>query len=195
MGKQKYQEKIKRLFKKSPVVSYNSINRVVNTRTNSKQYTKQFVRNLILKNQIKRLVKGFYTVHNDPSLAVFCFKPAYLGLQDALSIHNLWEQETVPVIVTTRKVRTGIREINGSNVLVRKIDKKYFFGIEHIRQGDFYFPVSDIEKTFIDLIYFKQSLDIEIIRDFKEKVDRKRLNSYLKYYPKRIKERILKILI
>lgn len=192
MGREKYQEKIKNLFEKSPVLSYSSINRIINKKKSD--YIKQLIRNLILKNKIKKLTRGCYTIHSDPSLIVFCFKPAYLGLQDALSTYNLWEQETIPVIITTRKIRQGIRIINGSNVLIRRINKKYFFGIEYVKQGEMYFPYSDIEKTFIDMIYFKENLNKETINNFKKMINKKKLNSYLKYYPKLIRKRVLFVL-
>ena len=87
MGKTKYKQKIEDLFKKSPVVDYKSVERIVKDKKNIKQYTKQLIRNLILRGEIKRITKGYYTIHEDTSLAVFCFKPSYLGLQDALSFH------------------------------------------------------------------------------------------------------------
>src|SRR3989338_9032928 len=103
MGKQKYLGKIEELFRKSPVVSFSSIQKYAK----NKEYAKQIIHNLLARDKIKRVTKGFYTVSDNPQLSVFCFKPAYFGLQDALSFHNLWEQETVPIIITTRKVRTG----------------------------------------------------------------------------------------
>ena len=100
MGKEKYQDKIINLFEKSPVVDYSSIKRIIN----NPEYAKQLIRNLVLKKKIKKLTKGFYTKHDEPSLIVFCFKPSYLGLQDSLSMHNLWEQETIPVVITSKKI-------------------------------------------------------------------------------------------
>ena len=194
MGKEKYMRQIEDLFEKSPVVNFSSIARIVRNKKKIKQYTKQLIRNLLLKNKIKRLTKGFYTRYNEITLCVFCFKPAYLGMQDALSIHDLWEQETVPVILTTRKVRPGIRQVMDNNIFIKRISKKYFFGFEYIKYGDFYFPVSDIEKTFIDLIYFNQYLDKEVIKEFKKRINRKKLKEYLKKYPKKIKAKVLKYL-
>ncbi|MBC8500847.1 MAG: hypothetical protein ISS25_02215 [Nanoarchaeota archaeon] len=191
LGKIKYIKDLERLFEKSPVVDVNSIVRLIRNKKNVKQYQKQLIRNLVLKGRIKKLVKGFYTMHNDPSLAVFCIKPSYLGLQDALSFHELWEQETIPVIITTRKVRPGIRKILGSNILIRRIDKKYVFGINYEKQGDFYFPYSDIEKTFIDMIYFKQGISQEVRQEIIKKINMKKLNSYLKVYPKRFRKRFI----
>ena len=192
MGKVKYIGKIRKFFKESPIVSLASLKKFIRKKDND--YIYLIINSLLKKLEIKRIAKGFYTIHEDPSLAVFCFKPSYLGLQDALSFHGLWEQETIPVIITSRKVRNGIRKILDTNVLIRRIDKKYIFGFNYEKQGDFYFPYSDIEKTFIDMIYFKQHLDKETKEEFIKRLDKKKLNSYLKYYPKRFRKMVLKLL-
>ncbi len=190
MGKEKYQKEIERLFKKSPVVTYKSVERIVKDKKDVKQYTKQLIRNLLKKGKIKRITKGHYTIQEDSSLVVFSFKPAYLGLQDALSFHNLWEQETIPVIITTRKVVPGIRKIMGSNVLVRRIKDRYFFGFDYVYSNGIYLPYSDLEKTFIDMVYYKEKLNNETIRNILEKINKKKLRSYLMHYPKRIQKLI-----
>jgi len=188
MGKIKYIDKVRKFFEESPIVSINSLKKFLGK---NKKYIYLLINHLIKRGEIKRLTDGFYSLYDDPSLAVFCFKPAYLGLQNALSIYNLWEQETIPVIITTRKIRTGIRQISGINVLIRRIKKEYFFGFEYIKYGDFYLPVSDIEKTFIDMIHFKQDIDKETLKNFKKRINKPKLKIYLKKYPKRIRERIL----
>lgn len=194
MGKQKYIKDIYKFFEISPVVNYKSIEMLIREKKNIKQYPKQFIRNQIEKGKIKKLVRGFYTIHDNINLSVFCFEPSYLGLQDALSYHNLWEQESILVIITSRKVRQGIRKILGLNVMVRRINKKYFFGFEYMKDGDFYFPYSDIEKTFIDLIYYKQYIDKKTLIEFKKKIDNRKLKNYLKKYPKLIKKRVENVL-
>ena len=193
MGKEKYQKNVESLFEKSPVVRFSSIEKIIKHKKNIRQYTKQLIRNLILKGKIHKLGKGFYTKYDESSLAVFCFD-GYLGLQDALSFHNLWEQETIPVIITANKARQGIRKVLGVNVLIRRIDRKYFFGFDYEKSGDFYFPYSDIEKTFIDMLYFKQPLDRELIKNFKKAIDKKKLKQYLKSYPQRFGERVARAL-
>lgn len=192
MGKIKYIHEIREFFKKSPVVGINSLKKFI-TKKRNVDYVYLIVSNLIKKKEIKRITRGYYTTHEDPSLIVFCFKPSYLGLQDALSIRNLWEQETNPVVITVKKVRQGIRKLFGNNVWLRRIDKKYFFGFDYIKQGDFYYPVSDIEKTFIDMIYFRQVIDKDLLKNFKKRMDIKKLKKYAKRYPKRISYRILKL--
>ena len=194
MGKEKYLKDIENLFKKSPVVNAKSIKNIVNKKKNVKQYTKQLIRNLILKGRIKRITKGFYTSQDNLSVAVFCFKPSYLGLQDALSFHNLWEQETIPVIISARKIRQGIRNMVGNNVLIRRINKKYLFGFDYYNDGGIYLPYSDIEKTLIDMIYFNEKLNKETLNNIKEKINMKKMNLYLKVYPKKFREEILNIL-
>lgn len=191
MGKQIYIKEIESFFRKSPVVNFNSIRMIVRDRKKVKEYTKQIVRNLLLKGKIKKLAKGYYTAYDDITLIVFCFKPSYLGLQDAMSMHNVWEQETIPVVVTTRKVRTGLRKVMGMNVLIRRIDKKYFFGFDYYKSGDFYFPYSDVEKTFIDMIYFRANLDKEVVKKFVRKIDKKKLKRYLSKYPIKFRKKVL----
>lgn len=189
MGREKHLKNVLALFMKSLVVNYRSIEMIA-----GKQYAKQLIRNLILKGKIKKLAKGYYTIHDENSISVFCFKPAYLGLQDALSLHNLWEQETIPIVITSRRVRQGIRTIMGSNVLIRRIDKKYLFGFDYYEQGSFYLPYSDIEKTLIDMVYFNEKIDKGTLNNIAKRVDKKRLNSYLKIYPSRLRMKVMKYL-
>ncbi len=190
MGKEKYLKRIEALFRKSPVMDSSSIKRILSEKRDGGQYHKQLINNLVMKGRIERLAKGCYTMHDDPSLAVFCFKPAYRGLQDALSIHGLWEQETIPVIITAKKVRQGIRNILGINVLIRRLSGKYLFGFEYIQEGGFYMPVSDIEKTFIDMVYFRQVMGRSLLKSFRKRINRKKLEAYLRKYPKKTRERV-----
>lgn len=193
MGKQIHLGKIEALFDKSPVIDFKSINRIVGGVKNS-SYAKLLVHNLLKKGKIKKIGKGIYTKHNEISLAVFSFQPAYLGLQSALSHYGLWGQETIPVIITTKKVRRGIRNLIGGNVLLRSINDKYFFGSEYLEDGNFYLPYSDLEKTFIDMVVFNQKIDGEVLKKIKNKINRKRLVNYLKKYPLKIRGRMNKLL-
>ncbi|MEK6890683.1 MAG: hypothetical protein AABX03_00945 [Nanoarchaeota archaeon] len=194
MGKKKYIDKILNLFDNSPVVDYPSIERVVREKNHRSSYTKQLIRGLIKNGKVMRITKGYYTTKDNYQLAVFCFKPSYLGLQDALSFHNIWEQETIPVIITTKKIRPGIRKVFGKNILLRKLNKRYFFGYEYLKDNDFYLPYSDIEKTFIDLIYFKQRVDEDTLKTIKSKINKTKLNLYLKKYPKIINKKVNNLL-
>ena len=185
MGKIKYIDSIRKFFDESAIVDIESLKKFIKKK--DKRYVHTVINFLLKKKEINQITRGFYSKYDDPTLAVFCFKPSYLGVQDALSFHNLWEQETIPIIVTTRKVRQGIREVFGVNVMIKRINRKYFFGFEYYKEGDFYFPYSDIEKTFIDMVYFRQPLDKEVILEFKKRIDRKKLKDYLERYPDRFR--------
>ena len=180
--------KLREFAARTPVFDTKSATRIIGDRDYA-----QLLLNLLMRNgEIRRVTKGYYTVHEDPSLLVYCLKPAYLGLQDAMSFHNLWEQETNPIILTARKVRTGTRNVLGGNAIVRRISPRHFFGYEHLRQGDLLLPVSDIEKTFIDMAYFRE-IRKDMLPEFRRKMDRKKLKAYLKKYDRRFAGRVLRM--
>lgn len=192
MGKIRYVNDIRIFFKKSPVVDIQSLKKFIKKK--NKDYIHLLINNLLKKGEIRKITKGFYSIYEDPSLIVFCFKPSYLGLQNAMSFHNLWEQETNPIVITTRNLRKGIRKVFDRNVFIRRIDKKYIFGFEYYKDGDFYFPYSDVEKTFIDMIYFRQPLDKEVILEFRKKIDKKKLKEYLKRYHEKFRKKVNNVL-
>ncbi len=194
MGKQIHLEKIQHLFEKSPIVDFKSLERIIGKTKNS-NYAKLLVYNLLKKGKIKKIGKGVYTKHDEISLAVFSFKPAYLGLQSALSHHGIWEQETIPVIITTKRVRRGLRILMGRNVLIRNINKKYFFGSDYVKEGDFYLPYSDLEKTFIDMVVFNQRINGEVLKKIRKRINDKKLLNYLKRYPLKFRKRVAKLIL
>lgn len=194
MGKQKYQRDIELLFQKSPVVNFASIQKIVTNKNKVKQYTKQLIHHLIVRKKIKKITKGYYTLHDETSLAVFCFQPAYLGLHDALSYHGLWEQETIPIILTARKVRTGTRSILGSNVHIHHLTPEYYFGIESSSGQPFALPYSDIEKTLIDMVHFKQDVNTDVRNEFRKRINAKKLKKYLSSYPEKMRKKVMELL-
>ena len=182
--------KVREYLKKTPVASVDSISRIVG----SKNYAYLLLNHLVKKGEVFRITKGYYSIESDPTLLVLCIKPSYLGLEDALSFHNLWEQETIPVIITPRKVRQGKRKVLKHNVLIRRILPKYFFGWDLMKYGNFLVPVSDVEKTLIDLVYFGKRIDKNLARRFKEKIDKGKLTSYLRKYPRNVRSKVTKML-
>ncbi|MEM2874967.1 MAG: hypothetical protein QW567_02980 [Candidatus Hadarchaeales archaeon] len=184
----KYIDKIREYIKRTPVASIGSISALVP----DQRYAYVIVNHLLKRGEIRRITRGYYTAHEDASLLVYCMKPAYIGLQDAMSFHNLWEQETNPVIVTARKVRPGLRKVLGQNVLVRRISPKYFFGYDYLASGEFLLPVSDVEKTLIDMVYFGELK--ESTPEFRKRVDRGKLEKYLKKYGSDFRRKVLEML-
>jgi len=152
-------------------------------------------RNLLLHKLVKQgelfpITKGVYTFRQEMQAVGFAFQPFYYGLQDALSLRNLWEQETAPVVITPRRVRTGVRKFLGNNYVVKRIDRKMFFGFSLLKYGDFWVPVSDAEKTLIDLVHFRQPVSEEALAGIKKAIRKEVLEEYLKRVPERLAERM-----
>jgi predicted transcriptional regulator of viral defense system len=185
----KYVDKIREYLRRTPVASIGSISAL----TPNREYAYIIVDHLLKRGEIKRITRGYYTVYEEPSLLVYCMRPAYIGLQDAMSFHNLWEQETNPVVITARKVRPGVREVLGQNVWVRRISPEHLFGYDYLTSGDFLLPVSDLEKTLIDMVYFREMRG-DMAGGFKKKVNRQKLDRYLKKYGGNFRKKVVEIL-
>jgi len=179
MGKKKYQDAVEALFEQSPVVESGSVNRIVGS-----SYARNLLQNLERQGRIYRLTKGYYTKHSEVSLIVFCFSPSYLGLQDAMSFHGIWEQESNPVVITAKGARNGLRQTMGMNYVLHTINREYLFGYDLVKVGEFYLPYSDVEKTYIDMVYFNQSLDKQVLKEFLKRINKEKMSGYLKRYPK-----------
>ena len=184
-------DKVREYLKKTPVASIDSISRMVG----SKNYAYLLLNYLVRKKEVFRITRGYYSTQIDPTLLVLCIKPSYLGLEDALSFHNLWEQETIPIIITPRKVRQGKRKVLGHNVLIKRILPKYFFGWDLVKYGNFLVPVSDVEKTLVDLVYFGKRIEKKLARNFKKRIDKEKLANYLRKYPVNIRNKVSKMLL
>ena len=158
-----------------------------------KKYTKnpyQLLNYLLKRREIVRITKGYYTFKKDIMVVGNAYFPYYYGLYEALSLRNLFEQETNPIIITPRKVRTGLRKFLGRNYIVKRIRRKMFFGFETMQYYDFNIYVSDLEKTFIDFIYFKEPLEKNILRTLIRKLNKKKLYNYLKRCNPRLKRKV-----
>jgi len=179
LGRLVHIEEVRRFAKETPAFRAKDVELMVG----ESDYAHLLLHNLAKRREIHRVTKGWYSVLDDPVVSVFAFKPAYLALQEALSLHGLWEQETNVVLLTPRMVRPGMRAVMGSRVLVRRVKRPYFFGFDYVKYGDFFVPVSDVEKTLIDLVYFGEAPDSEVLSEIKEKATKEKLDQYLKAYP------------
>ncbi|MCL4399172.1 hypothetical protein M1293_01500 [Candidatus Parvarchaeota archaeon] len=194
MGKIKYLKEFKEHFKDRVSFSIKEVEIFLGQYGASKSYARLMLHNLEKNGEIKRLKRGYYSFGENLDTVGFLFEPFYYGLQDALSLHGLWEQETNPVIITTRKVRTGLRNVLGRNVLVRRVKRSMFFGYEPKRVGNLFLPVSDIEKTLIDFVYFKLNLPGDILKKMIKRIDGKKMNEYLKNTNKYTKSKVNELL-
>ena len=68
-------------------------------------------------------------------------------------------------------------------MVVHRIAPRYFFGFGHVPQGEFDVPVSDVEKTAIDLVYYGESPGRDVLRAAVRGADMGVLEGYLRRYP------------
>jgi len=177
-------------FEKEPAFCARDIRTFFAGNRLSEGYRNLMVHKLLRDGKLQRIGRGIYTFRQETQVVGFAFQPFYYGLQDALSLRNLWEQETVPVVVTPRKVRAGKRKFLGSNYIVRRIGRSMFFGFDMVKYGDFWVPVSDLEKTLIDFVHFRQPLSRELVLELRKSVRSDVMGAYLKRVPEKLAKRV-----
>lgn len=180
-------------FSGKPAFSLQEARRFLDSRDASAGYYKLVIQNLIKSDRIKKIASGYYTFHDEVQYVGFAFFPFYYGLEDALSLREIWNQQTNPVVITPRKVRNGVRQFDGRNYVVRRIDRKMFFGYDFVRYEEVFIPVSNVEKTFIDFIYFHETLPVETLQTLIRAVDPNTLQDYLSTVTIDLKARVMRI--
>ncbi len=175
----KFMKEFIEMFSDKPAFSSSEARNFFSFRNGPEGYYKTVLNNLVSQGKVHRITRGHYTFHNEAQFVGFAFKPFYYGLEDALSLRNLWEQETNPVIITPRKVRNGVRDFEGRNYLVHWIARNMFFGFSLLRYDDFYIPVADPEKILIDFVYYHKFLPDETVEELINAVNRKVMDEYL----------------
>ncbi|VVB66388.1 Uncharacterised protein [Candidatus Gugararchaeum adminiculabundum] len=189
----KYLSEVREKFGSLPAFTISDLQVFLGTKKISKNYLYLLIHNLVKSGEIKKISRGVYTFLDESETVGFGFTPFYYGLQEALSLKNLWEQETNPIVLTPRKVRSGVRQFEGSNFVVRRIARKMFFGFTTMRYKDFWIPVSDNEKTLIDFAYFNEPLSNEALAGLRKNLDRKKLLEYLKRCPEITRRKVKKL--
>ncbi|MFH1106448.1 MAG: hypothetical protein V1787_00980 [Candidatus Micrarchaeota archaeon] len=157
-------------------------------------YARLLLHNLAMRGRLHRITKSAYSFKDEPQVVGFAFPPFYYGLQDALSLHGAWEQETNPVVLTVRKVREGVRSFGGANYVVTRIPRRLFFGFESMPYAGFWIPVSTLEKTVADFAYFRQNVPREALAEIRPRLDPRRLKEALARLPKAAALRARKML-
>ncbi len=189
----KYVDIFLKHFFGTPIFTMKDAERFLCYNKAGKTYSKRFIQNLIHGKKIFRVAKGVYTIHGSTEVIGFAFSPFYYGLADALSYHNIWEERANRVILTTRIVRTGQRKSMGMNISVFRLPRRLFFGYTMEKGERFYYPVSDLEKTFIDIVYFGINLRRDTLEKLISKLNPKKLSNYLLRYPENLQKKIKQI--
>ena len=160
----------------------------------SQRYLKIMLNNLIKKKEIIHVAKGVYTFHKDAAVVGFAFRPFYYGLEDALSYRNLWTQNTNPIVLTAKNVREGTRKFVESNYAVKRVAPELFFGFDFIKYYEMWLPVSDPEKTLIDLVYYHHGIRADALEKLSVSLDLQKLDGYLKTYSDNLRRKVYRII-
>lgn len=182
----KYIDSFMEEFKKTPIFTAVDVKRFLGNKE-QKTYYRVFIKLMIDSGRAYRITKGFYTLYKDVEVVGFPFYPFYYGLGFALTKHKLWKQQANPYVLTIKNVKRGNREAFGSNLTVSKISKEMFFGYYYTKGQNFYYPISDVEKTLIDCIYYRFNPEDYTYISIFNKLDNKKMNDYLKKCNKRVK--------
>lgn len=150
-----------------------------------KNYAKVFIHKLKKGEKIIELTKGWYSFKKSPYLVTIPLGEAYIGLGTAAFFHNAWDQAPNIDVLTTRaptKVKVGERVIAGRKVIIRKMDRRMYFGYEtkYLEDARDWVRVSDPEKTIIDLIYYNYPFLDEILPELSKMINKEKLAGYLK---------------
>ncbi|MGC9037833.1 MAG: type IV toxin-antitoxin system AbiEi family antitoxin domain-containing protein [Candidatus Micrarchaeia archaeon] len=176
-----------------PVFTSNDATKFLTELGATDTYAKFLIKYLLRKGRIVRITKGVYSFSHDAELYGFGFQPFYYGLQHALTLNDLWPEQTSPVVITTRNVRSGVRNVGGTRIFIKHIDSKYFFGFYSRIYNNRYLPVSDPEKTLIDFVYFRRTLSEQTYAEIVRRIDIKKLRGYLKNYKPKTAKTVMKI--
>lgn len=192
----KYMDRIKMHFGTPdyPVFTLVDLRVFLNDTDISDMYLKILINGLIKKGSIIRISRGVYTFHKEIAVVGFAFRPFYYGLEDALSYRNLWNQASNPIVITHSGVREGMRKFEGGNYMVKRIRHDLFFGFDFIKYYDFWLPVSDPEKTLIDLVYYHHGIRDDALVKLLDILNREKLDEYLKGYGRGFRKKINRII-
>ncbi|MCL5404266.1 MAG: hypothetical protein M1125_00280 [Candidatus Marsarchaeota archaeon] len=193
----KYKEMLESTFNSIdyPVFTFRDAELALKKKGITARYLRLMMHKYYASGRIKRITKGVYTFHDDAIVAGFAFQPFYYGLESALSILGVSTQASNNIVMTTRNVRTGIRSFQGRNYKILRIKSELLFGFSTMRVGGFMVPVSDLEKTVIDMLYLKVPIREELYPEISKRLDKRKFEAYMKMLDKDLLESGQKFLI
>ena len=68
------------------------------------------------------------------------------------------------------------------------------FGYEFKKVVNTILPVSDIEKTLTDLMYFKVAISVPVLKEILKRLDKEKFEDYIAKTNKLLKKRLSKLL-
>ena len=141
---------------------------------------------LVRDGRLHRVAKGVFSLRDNAEYAGFAFSPFYYGGLSALMIRDLIDDQVKLEIMTTKAVRKSHMALfDGSvEVIMHHISSARYFGFDMVAYGGIEVPVSNPEKTLIDLFYYGIRLSIQDYSELLRTVSRETVRGYLKAYDK-----------
>ena len=151
------------------------------------------------KGEIINIRRGFYTIlppeyQNMGAVPVdfyidelmgYISKKYYVGLYSAAMYHGAAHQQPQEFYVITKSPKP--RKINDDNFRINFTEKKNFplYGIEDKKTETGYFKISNTELTFLDLVYYEQSIGgynriITILEELAESINLNKMRDAIK---------------
>ncbi len=144
--------------------------------------------------RVYSVTKGVFSLENRDEVVGFAFSPFYYGGLAALMIRDLIDDQVKMEVMTTRRVKRSFIGVYGgrSKVVLHHIPEKYYFGFTDTKYGDMTVPVSDPEKTLIDLFYYGERLPLQDYADLLKAISADRLETYLRRYDRRTRDNVIR---
>lgn len=141
-------------------------------------YIKRIFSHFYYINSLDERKRGFCVYENKELLFIVLNKlniKWYIGLHSALYLLGKTWQTPNTLTIISEKI-SGKKKILGLKVHFRRIKKNIIFGLKKdITKHAIHYPYSDLAKTYLDLVYFKESNKVIKLKETKR---------YMKRYPK-----------
>lgn len=201
---------IKKIEKKDGIITSDEIkeyckNKIINLNYNNA------ISYLLNNNYLERIFRGIFYIRSieekknktsninyfetiSKALKIKNVKNWYFGLESALKLNNLTHETFfIETIITNKIKNTSPVKILNKKTKITKINSiKFNFGIKKEKINNEIYYYSDTERTLLDIVFLLKYNNHKIyeiknkISDYK--YNKNKLNRYLKYYPKSIKE-------
>ena len=159
----------------------------------SRATTQVTLSRMVKSGRIYRVMKGVYSTSNSVESAGFAFSPFYYGGLSALMIRDLIDDQVKMEVMTTKKVRrSNFKVFGNAGLILHNIPDRCYFGFNEVHYANGVVPVSDPEKTLIDMLYFKIRLSAQDYNPLVGAIDKAKLASYLKKYNVRFAQRVMR---
>jgi len=163
---------------------------------NDPSFHKQRLSEWQKKGYIKKIRQGFYVFSNIKITEEILFlaanaiyRPSYISLEMALSLHGLIPESVYSITSITSKKTNRFRTVIG-NFIYRHVKPELMFGYELKNYDGRSYMIAEIEKALLDYFYLNPHIrddkDFEGLRlnidEFKAKADRAKFKRYLEAF-------------